>query len=117
MDFLRCVINGTRYGTGDTDVSASNANLSQNIREGDEASQSAAFQRVLLETYKNPYFRAKRFHDVNLVYDMVGNTEQKARIEFFFTILALCHTIPSPIPDRVEGLLYNSQSPDECKCY
>lgn len=65
--------------------------------------------------FPNPYASEKSsFYDEKFSAHLQNpNEEHMAHIITFFTILALCHSIPTPEHHHYNTLVYNAQSPDE----
>ncbi|KAJ1794613.1 phospholipid transporting ATPase, partial [Coemansia sp. RSA 2399] len=106
MVFRQCTIRGHVYGEIVSDEETEKANELRN-----------AMDQKIDQYFKNPYRQSETstFLDTTL-YDNLkaDNTQSRAVIEFF-TILALCHTVISDVPDPEypSKIIYKAESPDE----
>ncbi|KAJ1332225.1 hypothetical protein BSLG_008887 [Batrachochytrium salamandrivorans] len=114
MEFRRCTINGVVYGKGFTDISADQSQMSsENLRQL-TASRVATMLKQMELVYVNPMMaKDLSFIDDVLFDDYTSNETQRRHIVDMFTILAVCHTVPTPVHHPTKMLLYSAQSPDE----
>lgn len=94
MEFKKCSIDGKSYGDA-YDEFGNSIEITENTPKVDLSSN----------IYAEPNFE---FYDRQLISKM---TDREAKVELFFTLLALCHTV---MPETKDGKLeYQAQSPDE----
>lgn len=126
MDFMKCSINGVKYGEGVTEASKGAA-----VREGRENSalepvaQQAELDSMkttmvseLQRLFKNPLMQPEELTLIapQLPADLSDrSSEQRNYIVSFFRALALCHTVLADRSDTTKPNLikYKAESPDE----
>ncbi|KAG0565462.1 hypothetical protein KC19_8G192100 [Ceratodon purpureus] len=136
MDFFRCSIAGISYGKGMTEVEISAARLRLPLGEGihgppdmEEGSPSSDIHRTFTDTDSESSVRASEvegpshnhykekgfnFYDSRILGGNWVGEERRDGIQFFFRILALCHTaIPEGSPESPSSMRYRAESPDE----
>nr|KAJ3421610.1 hypothetical protein HK105_002932 [Polyrhizophydium stewartii] len=115
MEFRRCSINGHVYGQGFTDVSADKAGVGEKEREELTQTRLKAMQQQMAGCVVNhlAHVTDTSFFDDTIFDRFRNNPSERAAIGAFFTVLAVCHTIPTPEPDSERKYKYNAQSPDE----
>jgi len=103
MDFRKCSINGVSYGVGITEIGKAawklqGKEIPQSVLDGEAKAKAASVPHVSF--YCPDYER-----------DKLRGGPQKAKIQDFFKILALCHDV---IPEKVNGKTKLSASnPDD----
>lgn len=100
MEFLKFSVDGQVYGSGTTEIERSNA-----LRNGIEIPDD----RPLSYDPSSDF----RFYDERISNANWAHQENAAKIEEFFVLLAVCHTV---IPERIKKtgkLNYQASSPDE----
>ncbi|KAJ1721958.1 phospholipid transporting ATPase [Coemansia erecta] len=109
MVFRQCSVRGRVYGELASD-------------EGDPSGAEAAGLRRAMDAkmaqfFDNPYRQgaAATFLDTAIYDDLQADGTQARAVIEFFTVLALCHTAVSHVPDasRPHVIEYKAQSPDE----
>lgn len=113
MDFVRCSVNGSIYGQTFTDVSARQSNMTVREQVMFQASRRGSFLTKQNTVMENSYrsdevpFYDKYFFDDFLIH------AKRQELTKFFTLLAICHSIPTPETHVTEKLIYFGESPDE----
>ncbi|KAF0976515.1 hypothetical protein FDP41_004414 [Naegleria fowleri] len=99
MDFMKCSVAGELYGTGVTEIALAAAK-----REGKVIADNRP-----PHVKNNPNFQ---FYDERLMNGVWQKGSNRAVIEDFLRLLAVCHTV---IPERGKGqeIIYQASSPDE----
>ncbi|KAJ2725620.1 phospholipid transporting ATPase [Coemansia sp. Benny D115] len=110
MEFRQCTIRGKVYGEIVTDEDDEKGG--QRARE-----LRRAMDNKISQFFDHPFRQSDTttFLDTQIYDDLqADNTQARAVIEFF-TVLALCHTVITHIPDPTmpEMIEYKAQSPDE----
>lgn len=126
MDFFRCSIAGISYGEGTTEVETSAARPGLPLGEGiggppdveeERTSDVHPFARAseVEGPNHNPYKeKGFNFYDRRILGGSWVREERGDCIQFFFRILALCHTaIPEGSPEIPASMRYRAESPDE----
>ncbi|KAK2973130.1 hypothetical protein RJ640_012194 [Escallonia rubra] len=133
MDFLKCSIAGTAYGTRGSEVEIAAAkkmaamdleaqdpefsSTYRNVHRRGVSSSDIELETVI--TSKDEHFEKKKvikgfsFEDSRL---MKGNWSKEPHAEMlmlFFRILAVCHTAIPELNEETGGYTYESESPDE----
>eukprot|EP01134_Creolimax_fragrantissima_P001455 CFRG1455T1 len=104
MAFMKCSINGKKYGKGLTDANAGAA-----ARDGKSVTDMQQLEEV--DFSWNPYADAKfKFYDQSLVDVLASKGHDES---YFFRCLALCHSVQADTADKNQIPVYNAQSPDE----
>ncbi|XP_073384962.1 putative phospholipid-transporting ATPase 9 isoform X3 [Physcomitrium patens] len=135
MDFFKCSIAGVSYGKGATEVEASISRLGLSI--GERVTQSCRRDVVEHSTTSNIHYRDTdhsvastseiegpthnpykeegfNFYDSRILAGNWVREKGRKEIQFFFRILALCHTaIPDGTPENPASMRYRAESPDE----
>jgi len=102
MEFFKASIGGVSYGAGITEVERSNAERKgETLPEYDEAA---------LAKYRENYFN---FYDSRLMDGAWQHETDPHRIEMFFRLLAVCHTVVPCSPQNEKEIKYEAESPDE----
>jgi phospholipid-translocating ATPase len=99
MEFKKCSINGTNYGT-------------MSYCETDKS----IYLKKFSEIFKPQYFDDKpSFCDPLLPQHLIENGVQAVKIREFFSLLSVCHTVMVERPDdrNPNSIRYMAQSPDE----
>ncbi|KNC78142.1 hypothetical protein SARC_09412, partial [Sphaeroforma arctica JP610] len=104
MGFMKCSINGKKYGKGLTD-----ANRGSAARDGRNPADIEPLEEVDFSwnPYKDPKFN---FYDQELVDVLRSKGHDEC---YFFRCLALCHSVQAEAYVRGQLPAYNAQSPDE----
>lgn len=136
MDFFRCSVAGISYGKGTTEVETSAARLGLSLGEVirgppdvEEESLTSDIHGTNTNTdtessvraseiegpNHNPYKeKGFNFYDSRILGGNWVGEERRDGIQFFFRILALCHTaIPEGSPESPASMRYRAESPDE----
>uniref|UniRef100_F6I5V8 Phospholipid-transporting ATPase n=1 Tax=Vitis vinifera TaxID=29760 RepID=F6I5V8_VITVI len=113
MDFLKCSIAGSTYGSGSSEVELAAAKqMAIDLEEqGNELSKIFPCIKTVLE-HKH-VIKGFSFEDIRL---MGGNWSKEPNadvIELFLQILAVCHTAIPERNEEIGGFNYEAESPDE----
>lgn len=126
MDFMKCSVNGVKYGEGVTEASKGAA-----VREGREPSATlpetqdadldlmkSTMVHDLQKLFKNPLMQPEELTLIapQLATDLADRSKsQRNNIINFFRALALCHTVLADRSDTTQPNLikYKAESPDE----
>ncbi|EFJ27286.1 hypothetical protein SELMODRAFT_95836, partial [Selaginella moellendorffii] len=104
MDFCKCTIDGTSYGTGSTDVERASKRLGIPFLEAHAEDADTS----------DPVVKGFNFQDDRLMDGKWLKQENADRIKLFFQTLALCHTaLPEGDIADPKSIQYRAESPDE----
>ncbi|KAL5034488.1 phospholipid transporting ATPase [Batrachochytrium dendrobatidis] len=112
MEFRRCSINGVIYGQ-ELAHSFSETPVTHMLQDHSESLLKGT-RKYMDDVYTNPMMsKDASFVDDSLFRDYLNDPIQKQCIIDMFTVLSVCHTVPTPTHHATKMLHYSAQSPDE----
>ena len=112
MEFRKCSVGGISYGQGLEDFTT----ISNSVAFDSLLKSETLMRHTLSSIAFNPYLSSKSlpFIDSHIALDLsLRESPQSQRLNEFFLLLALCHTVLSPKSNVDDVLTYKAQSPDE----
>ncbi|TPX37615.1 hypothetical protein SmJEL517_g00757 [Synchytrium microbalum] len=112
MEFRRCSIGGVIYGIPRAELSKDTSSTDGTAVSSPEIQALANTMRTQGARYIPEYAPPiPAFIDDKLYPDLMVDNSQSSLIKQFFTVLAICHTVPTPTGGNPPK--YQAQSPDE----
>ncbi|KAJ6795622.1 putative phospholipid-transporting ATPase 9 [Iris pallida] len=105
MEFIKCTIAGTAYGSGVTEVEKAMAKRKESplTLESDQEEE---------EVYRKPV-KGFNFTDGRVMNGNWVNDPNRDFIQKFFSVLAICHTAIPEVDEATSTITYEAESPDE----